>query len=384
MNNHMGYKPFKCSECNYRCNNKSMLNSHKKSHSNDYPFRCGVCNYAAKYRHALNIHLRKKKHVPDGEVLLEDGQRPTRTRNKANQGQRSRVQDVGYADEVGHGMSWAESQMNGMMDPVSIKEDPERMNISMNASFPHSQQPAYSLPGANMQPPLIPISELPFHLMNPSYSSGATTSGPMPTLTTAFAQSRSIPQLKSIAPPPHGASIPSYSAPQSHISEDHSTLYETSPPPGGVFSRRIPARTKYQTCYEGPEQEPMVHHRPARHYVPEAVQDFTNDSSAEEWPLDLTAKSKQGKSRATDCSQQSWQTSCDESPKSQPAKSRRSSHQLDWYECQHCGIIFPDQILYSMHMGYHNKSDPFQCNLCGQRTKDRRDFFSHISMVAHD
>ena len=63
LNNHFGYKPYKCHLCNYRCNNKSMLNSHLKSHSNEYPFKCSKCSYATKYRQALYIHSSKANHA---------------------------------------------------------------------------------------------------------------------------------------------------------------------------------------------------------------------------------------------------------------------------------------------------------------------------------
>jgi hypothetical protein len=38
-----GTKPFKCTHCNYSCVNKSMLNSHMKSHTNVYQYRCADC-----------------------------------------------------------------------------------------------------------------------------------------------------------------------------------------------------------------------------------------------------------------------------------------------------------------------------------------------------
>ena len=38
-----GTKPFRCTNCNYSCVNKSMLNSHMKSHTNVYQYRCADC-----------------------------------------------------------------------------------------------------------------------------------------------------------------------------------------------------------------------------------------------------------------------------------------------------------------------------------------------------
>lgn len=52
--------------------NKSMLNSHLKSHSTVYQYRCSTCGYATKYCHSLKLHLRKYGHEP-AEVLNPDG-----------------------------------------------------------------------------------------------------------------------------------------------------------------------------------------------------------------------------------------------------------------------------------------------------------------------
>jgi len=53
-------------------------------------------------------------------------------------------------------------------------------------------------------------------------------------------------------------------------------------------------------------------------------------------------------------------------------------------ECPHCRIIFPDYVLYTLHMGYHSHSDPFLCNKCGHQTTNHREFFLHIARVAHE
>ena len=56
--------------------NKSMLNSHMKSHTNVYQYRCSDCTYATKYCHSLKLHLRKYNHKP-AAVLNSDGSLPS-------------------------------------------------------------------------------------------------------------------------------------------------------------------------------------------------------------------------------------------------------------------------------------------------------------------
>jgi len=52
--------------------------------------------------------------------------------------------------------------------------------------------------------------------------------------------------------------------------------------------------------------------------------------------------------------------------------------------CTHCNMGFRDRVMHSIHMGYHGFKDPFKCNMCGQRTKDRMEFFLHMAKVAHE
>lgn len=54
------------------------------------------------------------------------------------------------------------------------------------------------------------------------------------------------------------------------------------------------------------------------------------------------------------------------------------------FECRHCRIIFPDCVLYTLHMGYHSHDDPFRCNKCGHVSDDHRQFFMHVARVAHE
>ena len=47
-------------------------------------------------------------------------------------------------------------------------------------------------------------------------------------------------------------------------------------------------------------------------------------------------------------------------------------------ECTNCGISFDDDVMFSIHMGMHNLTDPFVCNLCGHPCGNRYAFYTHI------
>lgn len=53
------------------------------------------------------------------------------------------------------------------------------------------------------------------------------------------------------------------------------------------------------------------------------------------------------------------------------------------FTCKHCGIIYPDEIMYRVHMGFHGYNDPLTCNMCGEQFHDKYNFFMHIARVAH-
>lgn len=46
--------------------------------------------------------------------------------------------------------------------------------------------------------------------------------------------------------------------------------------------------------------------------------------------------------------------------------------------CCHCGIVFEDEVLYSIHIGCHSHTDPFVCNVCGKQCGNKYGFYSHI------
>ena len=51
--------------------------------------------------------------------------------------------------------------------------------------------------------------------------------------------------------------------------------------------------------------------------------------------------------------------------------------------CAHCELAFMDQIMYSIHMGYHGYQNPFKCNMCGEELTDKVSFFLHVARKSH-
>lgn len=48
------------------------------------------------------------------------------------------------------------------------------------------------------------------------------------------------------------------------------------------------------------------------------------------------------------------------------------------WSCSHCDILFFDSALYFLHMGMHNSTDPWSCNICHWKFTDVYSFTSHF------
>lgn len=60
------------------------------------------------------------------------------------------------------------------------------------------------------------------------------------------------------------------------------------------------------------------------------------------------------------------------------------SHVSTTLLCKYCDISFPDQELYAIHMNFHSgDADPFLCRSCGKNTRDKVDFFRHLTTDPH-
>ena len=47
-------------------------------------------------------------------------------------------------------------------------------------------------------------------------------------------------------------------------------------------------------------------------------------------------------------------------------------------QCTYCNIQFGDEVLHSIHMGCHNHTEPFVCNMCGKDCGNKYGFYTHI------
>ncbi|KAJ8920942.1 hypothetical protein NQ315_015735 [Exocentrus adspersus] len=69
-------------------------------------------------------------------------------------------------------------------------------------------------------------------------------------------------------------------------------------------------------------------------------------------------------------------------PKEEDASNNNNTNKPD-FACHYCNIKFGEQVLYTIHMGYHGYKNPFTCNMCGEECNDKISFFIHIATRPH-
>ncbi|XP_065075656.1 protein hunchback [Ochlerotatus camptorhynchus] len=425
LRNHQRSKPFQCPKCTYSCVNKSMLNSHMKSHSNVFQYRCADCNYATKYCHSLKLHLRKYSHKPDVVLNLDGTPNPLP------------IIDV-YGTRRG---PKTKSQKTQNVKQETQPNQPAQ-NPQSHQSIPN--QSAFTPPNAqptNLSRTLLPHQLLPnplahmfksaasnnlslFPYLNLNFQMFADQQAAMAQLSPNFHQQFSssltdkLTSEDSTEPPSKCSSISTSptTAPTTTLSEellkqitaaaaDSSNLKssETDSEPAPAPEEPPTPQTPSTSCTSHPTAtisgaggSTGKNRRKGRAFKLERLSEFTKALETAPSPMDQSddehsngferhqqqqqqqqqpqqQPQQQQQPTMVDCSVQTTPVA---SPPPPPAAVRT-------FECKYCDISFRDDVLYTIHMGYHGYDEVFKCNMCGERSEDRIGFFLHIARKAH-
>lgn len=416
--NHTGAKPFTCPDCDYKCVSKSMLQSHLKSHSNVFQFQCYDCGYASKYMHSLKQHLKKRDHrpatplnpdgTPNPDIVIDvvgnrRGPRQNKKQNRHNpyhhqqqQQQQPTIvsssQDDGGSSSGGHPSPYSMQQLlqlpsSGVAPPVystpaesfmysmiskrsmemvdyqaeylAIKNNnnnstavDDKMDAQQQQQHHHQQQQQQHYhhhhhhhkqyhpddvvqlevgSGDRTPEPPVVVTESPA-VTSLQVSASVVETGPLNL------------SKDSVAPRAAGSSRRKGIA----CKLERPAVAEQSPPQRAVSAAILQAH-----CVEYKVKE-------------ELKQPVVKD----DLPFQQQQKSPLNKEELLSQHQQPQSVSS-------PEKDDET------HVCHHCDIIFKENIMYSMHMGFHSFRDPFACNLCGEITADKFSFFAHIARVPH-
>ncbi|XP_015118191.1 protein hunchback [Diachasma alloeum] len=365
IRNHFKSKPFKCDKCSYSCVNKSMLNSHLKSHSNVYQYRCANCSYATKYCHSLKLHLRKYNHQA-AMVLNADGtpnplpiidvygtrrgpkRRPVAPKPEAApvsvpQGPRMLPQ-LGTLTPMsinnGFNPMLAFNPLNSIFSGLPVVNgfgggDVEKMEgVKANIFVEYAKAMVADRLNA----------DLPQDGLNYGHSgNGGFGGGDYQFEGAAVAnEGEGRNEGNSGFGAPLDLSKPDTSAGNNGNgdAEAQGERIENSPRTGGKSRRKGKAVKLNRQVAEREDEREVVH---------------SGDHAA-----GVEREETEGS-----------------------AGSASGGGPCHEFRCQYCEITFGNEVMYTVHMGYHGYSNPFTCNMCGHQCEDKVSFFLHIARVKH-
>lgn len=339
LRNHTRSKPFQCPKCNYSCVNKSMLNSHLKSHSTVFQYRCADCNYATKYCHSLKLHLRKYSHKPDIVLNLDGTPNPLP------------IIDV-YGTRRG---PKTKSTTSKLLEEISRNAQKCQVSPPLTPS---------STSSANMTTTLAQAShsaKLANQVTTP------TSSNILPNATLMANMLKSVGNNMSLFPylnlnfqmfAAHQQQTQQYIKDQDY-DEENSEGY-----------------------YNAEEQEETPEEDVSMNASPSTTPSVTKQSRRKGLAFKLDEKSLHDDDDEPSNSPQT--PNSPQSPVSSLINNKISTTSSNTtFECKYCGIIFKDNVLYTIHSGYHGYNDVFQCNMCGEKCDDHVQFFLHIAKFPH-
>lgn len=390
LRNHQRSKPFQCPNCSYTCVNKSMLNSHLKSHSAVFQYRCADCNYASKYCHSLKIHLRKYAHNPD-VVLNPDG-----TPNPLP------IIDV-YGTRRG-----PKTKANQTKADVELKQAAKKQKVEIidRQSPLHFQAGSSGSSGGcnsqNMPTNISPLM-LPNALANMFNKSNSTM--PLLPYFNLNQMLRAIQQPSSFQ---HSAGINIDTDTQIALNliQDKTPIknddYQESPrestktpmqhvitPSSSRKDRRKGRAYKLQT-----EKPDVLMSDDSHELTPRSTPNFIDSPQ-----MQANTSTQNNNKIQINTSNNNNNCSNNNTTSNSNNKDNNSGHIISGnitntsieipkeptkvLECKHCYISFKDDVLYTVHMGYHGYDDVFKCNMCGEKCDDRVSFFLHIARNSH-
>lgn len=406
LRNHQRSKPFQCPKCTYSCVNKSMLNSHLKSHSSVFQYRCADCNYATKYCHSLKLHLRKYTHKPDVVLNIDGTPNPLPIIDVygTRRGPKAKPQKT-LADAPPEKLLLLDEPPKRAKFKLKTEYQQSEPKIQNGERESHKQQ-------IHTQPPPPPQSMLPNALANMLQNSNMPL---FPYLNLNFqmfaARQQAIAQLSPTATFHNTEEALNLVQTKEVVADDddgddttaNKPLLPTTLPQAANKpmtpsrkDRRKGRAYKLDRCKTEDEDDagsdgggnnaliidnetPTPQSSPPP-MIPIYTSNNNNNNSSN---VNNNNNNNDDESSSKQQHNDAVVVSSNVSSSTKDSSSGSFSVKVKLFECKFCGISFRDDVLYTIHMGYHGYNDVFKCNMCGEKCDDRVSFFLHIARSSH-
>ncbi|XP_071943178.1 uncharacterized protein [Antedon mediterranea] len=444
---HAGDRPHKCHICGFAFSQKGNLTRHIKTHSEEKPYKCHLCPYGARRRDALMAHVQThssdKTHICiwcglayKQKASLRDHMKKCPSRDQMasplalqteptmapifydeTQLDRNNIH-IGYRIADHHVMNddhltnsdrehSKRKSSTPVRNPDAIKMFKMEDDVHNNEKHPENgtSNEKDTQPDSNSQKGLESALNNVMQMYGHSPESVSPVQKVMSSLTAAYT--------------PTITSIFSQAGQDNHVTSLHHNetdrrYNDREAPPKETNTRTIDLNRTRDFMSRGPIS--LTQHRSAResHETHSDISDMDNGSlhsemeSSHSLPLHLSALhydrnrviSRLRNSEKHDKEPHSIILSpSTELTVPQRREIRHESISEDCsrlctkcnedlnistsFKCVHCQIIFLDHVMYTIHMGCHGFREPFECNICGYKCKDRYEFASHLARGKH-
>lgn len=326
---HTGEKPHRCHLCPFASAYERHLEAHMRSHTGEKPYKCELCSFRCSDRSNLSHH-RRRRH----KLLPMKGARSLSHKKMLSVLQK-KASSLGYGRRL----------LVNFSPPSVAAHKAENVN-DFSHELPHLRQEPYDHQGHAVEDGHAASQNHRHHDL--------IMDNPLNQLSTLAGQLASLPsesQDQTRPPMSPGA--------ESVVDEKPFFLQQPHPAAAPVAAAAVHAAAVHAAASSSP-------------IAPESRAPPHSDCSPGGEP----------------CSEHSGRTSTPSIFNSQPSTPApglpvplQDPHTP--HHCQHCDIYFPDNILYTIHMGCHGYENPFQCNICGHKCKSKYDFACHFARGQH-
>ncbi|NXX12391.1 IKZF5 protein, partial [Podargus strigoides] len=335
----------KCRYCNYASKGTARLIEHIRIHTGEKPHRCHLCPFASAYERHLEAHMRS--HTGEKPYKCElcsfrcsDRSNLSHHRRRKHKmvpikGTRSSLSSKkmwGVLQKKTSNLAYSRRALINLSPPSMVVQKPDYLN-DFTHEIPNIQTEAYESMAKTNQSGGLPRD--PQDLM---------VDNPLNQLSTLAGQLSSLPPENQNPASPDVVSC-----------QDEKPFMIQQPAAPAVVSS-VSANIPQSSSPTSPDPRP-THNQ--RNYSPVA-------------------------GPSSDRSAHTSTPSISNSQPSTPAPTLPVQDPQLLHHCQHCDMYFADNILYTIHMGCHGFENPFQCNICGCKCKNKYDFACHFARGQHN
>ncbi|XP_030631462.1 zinc finger protein Pegasus-like isoform X2 [Chanos chanos] len=329
----------KCRYCNYASKGTARLIEHIRIHTGEKPHRCRLCPFASAYERHLEAHMRS--HTGEKPYKCElcsfrcsdrsnlSHHRRRRHKLLPMKGARSSLSNkkmLSVLQRKSSSLAYSRRLLINFSPPSMVVQKPDYLN-DMSHELTHFHAEVYEnlakTPGGGVG------KDPKDHLLENPLNQLSTLAGQLSNLPSEEVQ-------------------PSLSRDELSCREEKPLLI---PQPSGVPAAVSANPAHHPTSPATPELRTRSH----RNYSPTVGPG----------------------------SEHSATPSVSNSQPSTPAPALASNDPQQLHSCRHCDTYFTDNILYTIHMGCHGYENPFQCNICGFRCRNKYDFACHFARGQH-